>query len=1754
MKFRILVFFLVVMYVVAMAVSCNTGGNSDSSDDNDRDSSVEDNTGNNNSGDDNSSDDNSGNDGENDSNGDVVEDNTPDVDVYYCENGNHAFADWSVKTESTCEESGYKERWCFNCPYNEEAEILPLGHTNDFHSGKSASCTESGYKDYYTCSRCSYTTYEKIDELGHTLGAWEIFSNPGCTYGGIERAYCTFSGCEYYQFRDVKALGHDEKTHDAKDATCTEAGWEEYVDCTRCEYTTYVEIPAGHKYTDSVCTACGYEKSLKFELSNDESYYIVVGLGDFASGEKHIVIPETYNDLSVKEIQSYAFSGGKDIESIVVSDSVELIGVSAFYDCKNLKSIELPFVGACYDAVGYELHFGYVFGCYTYYEPIDFYHYRSKNPYRPDQPVEGLPTKDGYYYFTYNIPETLNRVKINNVAAINEGVFKNCNTVGEIIIGDGIVTIGSKAFEGCENLNCIVLSESVKSIGANAFSGCEAITMLCYVGAGDKWNEVSIGDGNDTLLNSTLYYYSKEEPGRVGSFWHYTAEGDVAVWPAHEHTFVFSHAITEADCYDDGEGVWKCESEKCDSTENRIIPAAHIFDKDDVCELCGDLKPSEGLEYTLSNDGTYYIASGIGTCTDSQIVIANVYKKLPVRQVGSSAFKNNGAIMSVVMQSNMLLIGKNAFQNCVKLSTIYVPDSVTTIEGAAFADCNSLKEMVIGNNVTAIGSSVLAGCTSLESITLPFIARDKNVTWSGSDTVLGYLFGSINATGCVKTRQYYSQNGYIDSYIPESLKSVTVNGGAVFWGAFYGCTNITEIVLGDGVEKVDAFAFYGCTSLSSVTLNRGILTIGDSAFKGCVSIKDVNLPNGVISIGSNAFDGCSSLKAIVVPDSVEIIGERAFTGCSSLESITIPFIGGSKYETNAGMLNLFGYIFGTAKYDGSVLSAQYYTDSSKVSNYIPESLKSVTVTGGNVFLGAFSGCKTISSITLSEATTQIGALAFHGCTSLTSITIPNNVTTIGTYALRECSALETINIGASVVDIGDSVFCDCLKLVDITVNESNTAYKTVNGVLYSKDGKALIQYPAGKSDTEFTVPEQVTVINAGAFYKNKSLKIISLGGAIESIGLNAFYECNAIEKVYITDIGNWCSVALVDYYSTPAYFAKEIYIDGVLADEIVIPDGITSIEQYVFVYYRNITSVKLPDSVTKIGSNAFAGCELLEDIEMNSVKEIGSFAFSGCYALKNIILPGVTTLGKYAFSNCINVDTIALPNVETIESYALYSCAKASAVTLGENLKTIGEYAFSGCQALKNITVPDNVGFIGFGAFSSCASLESITVPFTGKSASASGKEAHFGYIFGGNTRVYTSLYHYSDNGVYFVYSIPKSLKSVTVTKSIKENSFVNCDTLESIALPKELSEVYQGLFNGCYSLNSITIPFVGSKPNATGIYSHFGYIFGYTESSTASDSAHYTYKSKYYTYLIPQHLKHVTVSGASVIPEYAFNNCNYLVSITLADTVTEIKYNAFSKCTRLLTVEIPDSVTYIGVSAFMDCTTLAGVDIPQSVTYLGSSAFKGCTNLKYANIPEGITDVQSSTFSGCVGLKRITIPANIQSIGSYAFYNCISLFEVYNKSSLNIEKGSENNGYVAYYALNVYTDEDGEKKTFETEDGFIFYEDGEKCYLLAYIGLETEIVLPASCNGKRYEIYHYAFYKDKTIKKVTFSKNVVAILSSAFANSTVDTVIFEDTTGWKRYESDGATYGYDIDSKTMTNSGGIVQWLNDFNYVLRKG
>ena len=568
-----------------------------------------------------------------------------------------------------------------------------------------------------------------------------------------------------------------------------------------------------------------------------------------------------------------------------------------------------------------------------------------------------------------------------------------------------------------------------------------------------------------------------------------------------------------------------------------------------------EVKPSEGLEFTLNYDRQSYSVAGIGSCTDTNVIIPSTYNKLPVTSIGN-----------------------NAFRDCRSLTSITIPDSVTSIGGFAFLGCRSLTRITIPNGITSIGQRAFYDTAYY----------NNKANWT--DGVL-YIGNHLIKADSNKLATDYTIRagtkciGYDAFNQCHDLKSVTIPEGvtSINRGAFFRCYALTNVTIPSSVTNIGRTPFWYCTGITSITVAAGnpvyhsagnclIETASKTLIAGCNS-SVIPTDGSVTSIDYGAFDGYSKLTNITIPAEVTVIG-GAFSGCSGLESITVEK--GNKYYHSAGnclietasktliagcnssVIPTDGSItsIGNGAFDGcsgltSITIPSSVTSIGRSAFYECGGLKSITVEKGNKYYHSAGNClietasKTLiagsnnSIIPTDGSVTSIGSWAFYGCSSLTSVTIPNSVTSIGDYAFYNCSNLTSITIPNTMTNIGEGAFENCTSLISITIPDSvtsigryafcGTAYYNseanwADGVLYI--GNHLITANPDKLAANYIVKAGTKCIAADAFYNCSKLTCITIPNSVTGICRWAFWYCASLETITFKGTeGQWNAIA-----------------------------------------------------------------------------------------------------------------------------------------------------------------------------------------------------------------------------------------------------------------------------------------------------------------------------------------------------------------------------------------------------------------------------------------------------------------------------------------------------------------------------------------------------------------------------------------------------------------------------------------------------
>lgn len=544
-----------------------------------------------------------------------------------------------------------------------------------------------------------------------------------------------------------------------------------------------------------------------------------------------------------------------------------------------------------------------------------------------------------------------------------------------------------------------------------------------------------------------------------------------------------------------------------------------------------------------------------------------------------------------------------------------------------------------------------------------------------------------------------------------------------------------------------------------ITFDGKVTSIGYSAFRERSSLSSVIIPGSVASVGDFAFGLCSNLQTVTIPESVTVMEGNPFYSCHKLEA----FYGeGASEDNRCILMDDILIMYATNS------SATEYTVPANVSAindyafYGTSNLADLTISDNVAIIGkgAFYGCKNLASLSLGTGLTTINGSAFCSCSSLTNVVIPDNVTLIGDHSFQNCTSLESVMIGESVKNIENAAFDGCTSLKEVFCKPIDPPSIGVN-IFYDNPTDRKIYVPYTSLDTyithwgsatyedilfayDFEKGERVQQnneiwYNASSEFKlsydQNDVKIF--GASIKSSEYDSVTDEGIIRfNRIVTKIGE-------NAFSNSSYSLSSISIPNSVTrieasafescsylDDIIIPDNVTFIGNGAFAMCTSLTAITIPDNVQTIGERAFRQCWNLTSIHIgNAVSTIGTNAFGDCSSLEHFT-------GKYAEDNgrCLVKDNVMIAyaaasgstyeipaGVTSIGPYA-FEFSSLTDITIPEGVTAIGDSAFWGCSKLTSVTIPESVSVIDRWAFSSCNTLgevylKSMTPPSVGYSA-----------------------------------------------------------------------------------------------------------------------------------------------------------------------------------------------------------------------------------------------------------------------------------------------------------------------------------------------------------------------------------------------------------------------------------------------------
>ncbi len=616
------------------------------------------------------------------------------------------------------------------------------------------------------------------------------------------------------------------------------------------------------------------------------------------------------------------------------------------------------------------------------------------------------------------------------------------------------------------------------------------------------------------------------------------------------------------------------------------------------------------------------------------------------------SLKNCTSLTKVKLPSTLEVLATDCFAGCQNLTTVNIPEKIKKIPSYLFNGLSKLTNVELSDNIEKIEQSAFNGCINLTSIKLP-----ANLTT--------LMYNAFYNTGLTSVT------------IPDKLKVIGAN-------AFKDCHNLTSVDLGN-VEEIELNAFSGCNALKDVKMSKSLTIIGPQAFWGCRVLKSITLPKTLTTIEQSAFYGCSKLVEVINESNLPIVKGSKDYGSVALNAFVTLSSEESKGDFSVNLGDGVEYYVNLKMTPKLYLAIDLRPDcEERVINFKVPQDEDVEF---RIYNSAFYRTN-ITNIVLPENTISIGDNAFYDC-DLSSVDLPRSVEYIGKNAFADCQDLKYIyfkNLG-NLTTIGDRAFWGCSIISDLRLPMH---LQTIGEEAFTSN-----------DFTSVTLPAYLTSIGTDAFSDcyylieivNQSQLPITLGSAL--FGKVAYYADFIASSESKTGNFNYVQNG-IRYYkndngTTPVLVALGFVDRYDRREELTLDPNTKSIGYLAFCDYdyKPLTTVTLPEGLTKIGV----------------------YAFSGCLSLKSVSLPSsLTWICEGAFNRCKSLTTLSLPNnLKDIGDSAFYDCAKLSTITLPENLKTIGNKAFNGCTSLKTINIPASVQTFGNDVFKNCQ-LDEITI------------------------------------------------------------------------------------------------------------------------------------------------------------------------------------------------------------------------------------------------------------------------------------------------------------------------------------------------------------------------------------------------------------------------------------------------------------
>lgn len=748
----------------------------------------------------------------------------------------------------------------------------------------------------------------------------------------------------------------------------------------------------------------------------------------------------------------------------------------------------------------------------------------------------------------------------------------------------------------------------------------------------------------------------------------------------------------------DGSHCGKCGTVIISQTE--IPPLAHEYGQEEICIVCKYPAISSGLDFELVAD-SYYLVSGLGSCTDTDIIIPVMYQGLPVKGLRYNAFENCTSITSVSMYESATIIGDYAFSGCTSLQSVKLSPEMTTLQKGVFKDCRQLLEIDV-SGVRTFKTGCFSGSYFTE-VTIPDHA---------------HIEGSI----------------FSDSYV----QSVTLGASVTQlpYNTFRNAAKLTRVCLPDGMTGIGNSAFYGCVSLESITFPSTLKRIEQHAFSGCEKLANIDFSGASTQFFTDTFAGCN----VTLIKNWTALPDKALFDYLLYEGV----------QSAQGMVYGQGYLLCCDQaFSGPLtvpegihtINQNAFKGCSGVTQILlPDSLTTIET-------GAFANCSRLERLTLPEQVTYVGKNALQNCTALTYVYLPDSLQNVGELAIPTAQRI-TICTGASATTLSNALI-DNVKGMHViqfrgTMQEWGAYYTSLNTTVFDyatiqcTDGDVIQEvfsqdiYSSNGTFT-FTLTSDGTgtfkgqgmlpyysIFNAclytGRTSSDRVTKIVLAEGITgiqtNTHGESGFRGCTEIAEIVFPSTLTAIDKELFDtcaWYETFNASTDAIYIGDVLCmvpssltGTFVVRDGTVTIGTAAFADCKALTEIILPQSVQTIKNGAFSGCQSLCTIALpESIHTIEGSAFQGCHALRELTIPANMTLLRSPVVQCDGLKTLIISDSAActyIGGFASY-CASLETVVLGMGITELPANTLYECPNLKYVIIKDAVTSLDYSAF-----------------------------------------------------------------------------------------------------------------------------------------------------------------------------------------------------------------------------------------------------------------------------------------------------------------------------------------------------------------------------------------------------------------------------------------------------------------------